>query len=72
MQGSMKWGALAALEWPGVVEIVLSIVSNAPLKRVGPRDPNLPGVFRTSVYGKYSNQPADAGFTTVEIQDSFS
>ena len=39
------WG-LAAREWPAVLETVRSNLNHAPVKRLGPRDPNLPGVFR--------------------------
>ena len=41
-----EWG-LAAREWPAVVETVQSILNNAPLKRLGLREKNKPGVYRT-------------------------
>ena len=38
---------LESREWPAVVETVQSILNHALLKRLGPRDPNLPRVYRT-------------------------
>ena len=38
---------LAPQDWPSVVECVQSVLNHSPLKRLGLRDKNYPGVYRT-------------------------
>ena len=48
---------LAPQEWPAVTECVQSIINAAPLKRLGLRSPDTPGVFRTPLEVFTSHRP---------------
>ena len=38
---------LGAQDWPTVIEAVQSVLNHSPLRRLGPRSPDAPGVYRT-------------------------
>ena len=63
-----EW-SLSPMDWPGITECMQSVLNHAPLTRLGLRDPNAKGVYRTPLEVLTGHRPVRPLLRAMPISD---